>query len=103
MSAAVSVILKLYCGQFFYKEAPVRIVMKNDEPWFVAKDICDVLEIKNPRSTMALLDDDEKGVHNVDTLGGAQEMATVNEPGLYSLVLKSRKPEAKAFKRCQIS
>ena len=45
------------------------------------------------------LDDDEKGVITSDTLGGKQEMSTINEPGLYSLILRSRKPEAKAFKR----
>ena len=45
------------------------------------------------------LDDDEKGITISDTLGGKQEMTTINEPGLYSLILRSRKPEAKAFKR----
>lgn len=69
------------------------------EPWFVAKDICEILQLGNPRSSLAKLDEDEKGVHSVDTLGGSQQMTVVNEPGFYSLVLKSRKPEAKAFKR----
>ncbi len=67
--------------------------------WFVASDVCRALDLSNPRSSLALLDDDEKGVHTVDTLGGKQAMATVNEPGLYSLILRSRKPEAKKFKR----
>jgi prophage antirepressor-like protein len=58
-----------------------------------------VLELGNPRSSLALLDEDEKGVHTMDTPGGPQEFATVNEPGLYSLILRSRKPQAKAFKR----
>jgi prophage antirepressor-like protein len=71
--------------------------MKDAQPWWVAKDLCDVLEIKNSRQTLSYLDDDEKGVITNDTLGGAQEMSIVNEPGMYSLVLKSRKPEAKSF------
>lgn len=78
----------------------VRAVRDEDgEPWFVAKDVCAVLELKNPRSTLALLDEDEKGVHIVDTPGGEQQMTTVTEPGFYKLVMRSRKPEAKAFQR----
>ena len=80
--------------------------MQNDEPWFVAKDICDVLEIVNPTRALAGLDEDEKTLHSmkgiVDTAGNPN-MTFVNEPGLYSLVLRSRKPEAKAFKRKYIS
>lgn len=77
----------------------VRVVVKDGEPWFVAKDVCACLDLANPRSSLALLDEDEKGVYTVDTPGGKQEMAIVSEAGLYSLVLRSRKPEAKAFKR----
>lgn len=77
----------------------VRAVNRGGEPWFVAKDVCDALGIANSRDALARLDDDEKGVGLTDTLGGAQEMTIVNEPGLYTLVLSSRKPEAKAFKR----
>lgn len=78
----------------------VRAVRGEDgEPWFVAKDVCAILELKNPRSTLALLDEDEKGVHIVDTPGGEQQMTTVTEPGFYKLVMRSRKPEAKAFQR----
>lgn len=72
---------------------------KNGEPVFVAKDICEILDLGNPRSSIALLDDDEKGVHSVDTPGGKQQMITVTEPGFYKLVMRSRKPEAKAFQR----
>lgn len=71
----------------------------NGEPVFVAKDICAILDLGNPRSSIALLDDDEKGVHSVDTPGGRQQMTTVTEPGFYKLVMRSRKPEAKAFQR----
>jgi prophage antirepressor-like protein len=77
----------------------VRSVMIDAEPWWVARDVADVLELGNVRSSLALLDEDEKGVHTMDTLGGTQQVAIVNEPGLYSLILRSRKPQAKAFKR----
>lgn len=77
----------------------VRAVEKNGEPWFVAKDVCEALEIVNSRDALSRLDEDEKDVASTDTLGGRQEMQVVNESGLYSLVLGSRKPEAKQFKR----
>lgn len=77
----------------------LRIVERDGEPWFVAKDVCDILEINNNRQALARLDEDEKGVSLIDTLGGKQKLATVNEFGLYSLVLSSRKAEAKKFKR----
>lgn len=77
----------------------VRIIMQGNEPWFVAKDVCDCLDLSNSRKALSRLEDDEKGVTLSDTLGGKQEMATVNEYGLYSLVMSSRKPEAKEFKR----
>lgn len=77
----------------------LHAVDRDGEPWFVARDVCDALGIANSRQAMSRLDEDEKGVISNDTLGGTQEMAFVNEPGLYTLVLSSRKPEAKAFKR----
>ena len=82
-----------------YKNSPVRIVEKGGEPWFVAKDVCDILALGNPRSSIALLDEDERGVHSMDTPSGKQEMGIISEADLYSLILRSRKPEAKAFKR----
>lgn len=77
----------------------VRIFLEDNEPWFVAKDVCECLAISKHRDAISRLDDDERGSLKVDTLGGKQEMATVNEYGLYSLVMSSRKPEAKEFKR----
>ena len=78
----------------------VRAVRGEDgEPMFVAKDVCAALGLGNSRQALARLDDDEKGVISTDTPGGEQQMQAVNEPGLYVLVLSSRKPEAKAFKR----
>lgn len=77
----------------------IRIFLQDNEPWFVAKDVCDCLDLSNSRKALSRLEDDEKGVTLSDTPGGKQEMATVNEYGLYSLVMSSRKPEAKEFKR----
>ena len=85
--------------QLLYKKAPVRIVMQNDDPWFVAKDVCDALEIKDHNQSVRCLDNDEKGLYAVQTLGGPQETSIVSEPGLYKLIGKSRKPEAKLFWR----
>ena len=84
---------------FNYNDNEVRTVTVGGEPWLVLKDVCDVLGIENHRNIAARLDEDEKGVHTVDTLGGKQEMVIINEAGLYSVILLSRKPEAKAFKR----
>lgn len=78
----------------------VRSVSIDDEPWWVAADVCGVLGITNPRDALRKsLDEDEKGVAAIYTPGGEQEVSTVNESGLYSLILRSRKPQAKAFKR----
>ena len=77
----------------------IRTTVQNGEPWFVAADVCKALDIENNRKATNRLDDDEKGVTLSDTLGGKQKLTIVNEAGLYSLVLGSRKPEAKAFKR----
>lgn len=78
----------------------VRVILQDNEPWFVAKDICDCLEINNSRQALSRLDDDEKNsVILNDGTAGNPEKSIVNEYGLYSLVLSSRKPEAKEFKR----
>lgn len=75
----------------------VRALNDNETYWFVATDVCAALELD--RTAIRRLDADEKGVRSMHTLGGNQELTFVNEAGLYSLVLGSRKPEAKAFKR----
>lgn len=77
----------------------VRIVYVGGEPWFVAADAAAILDLGNVHSSLALLDEDEKGLHTMETIRGPQSLAVVSEPGLYSLILRSRKPEAKAFKR----
>lgn len=75
----------------------IRAVSENGEPWFVAKDVCDVLGLDH--TALRKLDADEKGRDSIPTLGGTQQMTMVSEPGFYRLVMKSRKPEAKAFQR----
>ena len=78
----------------------VRVVTIDKEPWFVSADVCRALEIGNPRQAMTRLDDDEKNTVILnDGTPGNPEKTVVNEPGLYSLVLSSRKPSAKKFKR----
>ncbi|PWM78759.1 MAG: toxin Bro [Phascolarctobacterium sp.] len=77
----------------------IRTVVKNNEIMFVAADVCKALDLTNSRKAVSRLDDDEKGVTLSDTPGGKQNLTVVNEYGLYNLVLSSRKPEAKAFKR----
>lgn len=92
MSAAVQ--------PFDFHGTQVRIVTDADgAPWFVAADVATVLELGNVHSSLATLDDDEKGLRTVETPGGPQSLTAVSEAGLYSLVLRSRKPEAKTFKR----
>jgi prophage antirepressor-like protein len=83
---------------FDYQGHHLRVITDDSGvTWFVAADLLDVLDLD--RKAMERLDDDEKGVSSIPTSGGHQSMTTVNEPGLYSLILGSRKPEAKAFKR----
>lgn len=84
---------------FNYEGNAVRTVLRDGNPWWVLKDVCAVLEIGNSRDVMARLDSDEKGVDIIDTPGGKQEVSIINESGLYSVILVSRKPEAKKFKR----
>lgn len=84
---------------FTYNSAQIRTIERNGEPWFVAKDVCEILSISKYRDAVARLDEDERGSVRVDTLGGEQEMAAVNESGLYTLILRSDKPEAKPFRK----
>lgn len=81
----------------------VRFVGTAERPEWIAQDVCDALDIVNSRSAIAGFDEDEKGVHTVYTLGGKQTHATVYEAGLYILILRSRKPEAKKFRKWILS
>lgn len=85
---------------FDFSGQEVRIITINDEPWFVGKDVADILGYSNSRKALSdHVDDEDKGVTKSDTLGGNQNTTIINESGLYSLILKSKKPEAKQFKR----
>ena len=84
---------------FKYGESPVRTVVQDGEPWFVLKDVCEVLGMSNNRMVADRLDEDEKGVSQIDTLGGAQGMTIINESGLYNVILRSDKPQAKPFRK----
>lgn len=87
--------------KFDFNGNNVRVIMKDDEPWFVAKDVCDVLEINNSRMAVTRLD--EADVSSADVWSAENNrhytVSTVNESGLYDLILDSRKPEAKAFRK----
>lgn len=84
---------------FSFESNQFRTVTINDSAWFVAVDVCKVLDIGNTSAATSRLDDDEKGVASIDTLGGAQSLQVINESGLYSLIMTSRKKEAKNFKK----
>lgn len=88
--------LQIFENQRFGK---IRTVLKDGIVLFVAIDVCRALGLSNSRQSITRLDYDEKGVILSDTLGGQQKMTAINEFGLYNLVLTSRKPQAKAFKR----
>jgi prophage antirepressor-like protein len=85
---------------FDFEGRPVRVVTDaQGEPWFVAADIAQSLEYRMASDMTRSLDDDEKGTQIVRTPSGDQEMLVINESGLYSAILRSRKPDAKRFKR----
>ena len=85
--------------EFVYDQTPIRTVIIDGSPWFVSSDVCSVLGISSYRDAVSRLDPDERASVEVDTLGGKQGVSGVNESGLYSLVMTSRKPEAKEFKK----
>ncbi|MCG5026908.1 Bro-N domain-containing protein, partial [Anoxybacillus flavithermus] len=79
---------------FIYSGSQVRTIIKDDEVWFVAKDVCEILDIADARKAVQRLDEDERSLIPVtDSLGRKQETFIVNEPGLYTLILGSRKSE----------
>lgn len=90
---------------FNFNSNTIRVIERDGDPWWVAKDICAILDLDLTSGARGL-DDDEKGLHLIQTPGGIQSMAIINESVLYSLIFRSRKPrhaalkpEAKAFKR----
>lgn len=84
---------------FDFETHSVRVIYRDGTPWWVAGDIAAILGYDHAPHMTRALDDDEKGVHNVDTLGGAQAHTIISESGLFAAILKSRKPEARAFRR----
>lgn len=84
---------------FSFEKSPVRTILVSGAPWFSSADVGKILQLSNIRASVALLDDDEKGVNTIDTPGGKQEISIVSESGLYALIFKSRRPEAKKFRR----
>lgn len=84
---------------FEFGEDPVRIVMVAGDPWFIANDIARVLGYRDAPNMVRMLDDDERGTHIVSTLGGIQEMNIVSESGMYAAILKSRREEARRFRK----
>lgn len=85
---------------FTFENKPIRIVPDAaGEPWFVAPDVCRVLEMANVTMALRILDEDEKGLNSIETLGGRQDLNCISEPGLYKLMARSRKPEARRFDR----
>lgn len=85
---------------FNFEHQNIRTVIINEEPYFVGKDVADVLGYSNTqKAILNHVDEEDKGVTKWDTLGGKQELIVINESGLYSLILKSKLPTAKKFKR----
>ena len=84
---------------FVYSGAEVRTVRKDGAPWFVLKDVCQVLDLGSPHKVAERLDPDEKGRNLIPTPGGSQETTVISESGLYNVILRSDKPEAKPFRK----
>lgn len=86
---------------FHFNASTMRTLTdENGDPWFVAKDVCDILEISNNRDAISQLDDDEKNTVGIsDGIPGNPNKTIISEPGLYKLIMRSRKPEAKEFQR----
>ena len=85
---------------FTFEDQQIRVLTIEGEPWFVGKDVAEVLGYSNSRKAIAdHVDSEDKGVTKCYTLGGTQQIAIINESGLYSLILSSKLPDAKKFKR----
>lgn len=84
---------------YTFEQETVRVVMLGEDPWWIATDVARVLGYGHTPHMLRIMDDDEKGVHNTDTPGGQQQLTIVSESGLFAAILKSRKPEAKRFRR----
>lgn len=90
---------ELMVFNFTQSNTPVRSLIINDAPWVVAKDVCDVLELSRTNDALRKLDEDEKLMRIVSASGQRREMWLVNESGMYALIMRSNKPQAKAFRK----
>ena len=85
---------------FIYNNNTVRTIEKNGEPWFVLKDVCEILGLGTPARVVERLEKDEVSLtHITDSIGRKQETTVVNESGLYNVIIRSDKPEAKPFRK----
>jgi len=106
-SHQLSTTMNSQLSTYIFQNQPTRIAGSPENPLFIAADVCRILGLGNASQAIngnaesgALgLDEDEKGVTNLDTLGGTQKVLVVTESGLYALIFKSRKPEAKVFRK----
>lgn len=99
MAGSIELLENTDVQQFEYLTGPVRIVIKNGEPWFVLRDLCDRLEIEKADRVKSRLEGEDTHTASILTPGGIQQMTIVSEAGMYEVVLVSRKPEAREFKR----
>jgi prophage antirepressor-like protein len=86
-------------GQRYLNSAQVRVVVIDDEPWFVTRNLCAILNIANSRRALPGLSESEKGAHTVNTLGGPQKLNICKESGLYVLIFNGRKPQARELRK----
>lgn len=85
--------------QFSKQSDSLQVELINSEPWFLAKDVCNILDLENVTKALYTLDEDEKLTLPVDRSGQVRNMNFINESGLYNLIFQSRKPEAKKFRK----
>ena len=86
-------------SSFSFESHPIQVLIRDNEAWFIASEVADIFKYRDTHNLTRILDDDEKDTHIMSTLGGKQTVTIINESGLYHAVLKSRKPEAKRFRK----
>ncbi|WP_127214213.1 BRO-N domain-containing protein [Neisseria meningitidis] len=88
-----------YIPDFNFNQNAIQVINKNGEAWFIASEVAAMLGYRDSYNMTRILDNDEKGTHNVSTLGGNQDVSVINESGFYHAAFKSRKPEVKPFRK----
>lgn len=84
---------------FNFNQNQIQVINKNGEAWFIASEVAAMLGYRDSYNMTRILDNDEKGTHNVSTLGGNQDVSVINESGFYHAAFKSRKPEVRPFRK----